>query len=58
MKWILRLGALAALTEYRPKMPLRICTVANVLTGEFGRERRDFQILELYMNQIYLGQRS
>lgn len=65
MKWILRLGALAALgivalvayavlvlapglpaldalTDYRPKMPLRIYTADNVLLGEFGQEHRDF----------------
>ncbi len=65
MKWILRLGALAALgiaalvayaalvlapglpaldalTDYRPKMPLRIYTADNVLIGEFGQEHRDF----------------
>src|SRR5690606_20945355 len=30
------------LTEYQPKMPLRIYTADNVLIGEFGEERRDF----------------
>lgn len=65
MKWILRLGAMAALgiaalvayaalvlapglpaldalTDYRPKMPLRIYTADHVLIGEFGQEHRDF----------------
>ncbi|MFZ2327325.1 MAG: hypothetical protein WAW73_10435, partial [Rhodoferax sp.] len=64
MKWILRLGAMAALgiaalvayaalvlapglpaldalTDYRPKMPLRIFSADNVLIGEFGEERRN-----------------
>jgi penicillin-binding protein 1A len=31
-----------ALTEYRPKLPLRIYTSDHVLIGEFGEERRDF----------------
>jgi penicillin-binding protein 1A len=36
------LPALDALTDYRPKMPLRIYTADNVLIGEFGQEHRDF----------------
>ncbi len=35
-----RLPPLDALTEYRPKIPLRIYTADNVLIGEFGEERR------------------
>jgi len=31
-----------ALTDYRPKIPLRVWTVDGVLIGEFGEERRDF----------------
>jgi penicillin-binding protein 1A len=31
-----------ALTEYRPKIPLRVWTSDGVLIGEFGEERRDF----------------
>ncbi len=31
-----------ALTDYRPKIPLRVYTADNVLIGEFGEERRDF----------------
>jgi penicillin-binding protein 1A len=36
------LPSVDALTEYRPKMPLRVYTADNVLIGEFGEERRDF----------------
>ncbi len=31
-----------ALTEYRPKIPLRVWTSDGVLIGEFGEERRDY----------------
>jgi penicillin-binding protein 1A len=31
---------LAAVTDYRPKIPLRVYTADNVLIGEFGEERR------------------
>ena len=34
------LPSLEALTEYQPKIPLRIYTVEGVLIGEFGEERR------------------
>ncbi len=34
------LPALDSLTDYRPKMPLRIFSADNVLIGEFGEERR------------------
>jgi penicillin-binding protein 1A len=34
------LPSLDTLTDYRPKMPLRIFTADNVLIGEFGEERR------------------
>ena len=30
-----------SLTDYRPKIPLRVYTADNVLIGEFGEERRD-----------------
>ena len=33
---------LDAVTDYRPKIPLRIYTADNVLIGEFGEEHRDF----------------
>ncbi len=32
--------SLDALTDYRPKVPLRIYTADHVLIGEFGEERR------------------
>jgi len=36
-----RLPSLDALTDYRPKVPLRVYTADHVLIGEFGNERRD-----------------
>jgi penicillin-binding protein 1A len=38
--------ALDAVTDYRPKIPLRIYTADNVLIGEFGEEHRDFVPIE------------
>lgn len=35
------LPAIDSLTDYRPKIPLRIFSADNVLIGEFGEERRD-----------------
>ncbi len=35
------LPSLDELTDYQPKMPLRIFTADNVLIGEFGEERRN-----------------
>jgi penicillin-binding protein 1A len=35
-----RLPSLDALTDYRPKVPLRVFTADGVLIGEFGEERR------------------
>lgn len=35
------LPSLEALTDYRPKMPLRIYSAEGVLIGEFGEERRE-----------------
>jgi penicillin-binding protein 1A len=32
----------ASLTDYRPKLPLRVYSADNVLLGEFGEERRSF----------------
>src|SRR5207244_8624655 len=34
------LPSLQALTEYQPKVPLRVYTAEGVLIGEFGEERR------------------
>lgn len=36
------LPTLDAVTDYRPKLPLRVYTADNVLIGEFGQEHRDF----------------
>ena len=32
----------ASLTDYRPKLPMRIFSSDGVLVGEFGEERRNF----------------
>jgi penicillin-binding protein 1A len=32
---------LTAMTDYRPRVPLRIFTADNVMIGEFGEERRN-----------------
>ncbi|WP_308439612.1 MULTISPECIES: penicillin-binding protein 1A [Deefgea] len=37
-----KLPALNALTDYKPKIPLRIFSEDNVLIGEFGEEKRAF----------------
>ncbi|HEX8784687.1 MAG TPA: penicillin-binding protein 1A, partial [Telluria sp.] len=34
--------SLDVVTDYRPKIPLRVYTADNVLIGEFGEEHRDF----------------
>jgi penicillin-binding protein 1A len=36
----LDLPSLVALTDYRPKIPLRVYSSEGVLIGEFGQERR------------------
>ncbi|MCB2022831.1 MAG: penicillin-binding protein 1A [Rhizobacter sp.] len=36
------LPAIGGLTDYQPKLPLRIYSADAVLIGEFGEERRDF----------------
>ncbi|MFZ6721531.1 penicillin-binding protein 1A [Undibacterium sp. Ji49W] len=36
------LPTLEAVTDYQPKIPLRIYTTDNALIGEFGEEHRDF----------------
>ncbi len=40
------LPSLEALTDYRPKMPLRIYSADGVLIGEFGEERRELVKIE------------
>ena len=36
------LPSIESLTDYRPKIPLRVWTADGVLIGEFGEERRDY----------------
>jgi penicillin-binding protein 1A len=36
------LPSLEAVTDYKPKIPLRVYTADNALIGEFGEEHRDF----------------
>lgn len=40
------LPSLEVLTDYRPKIPLRVFTADGVLIGEFGEERRDLVRIE------------
>jgi penicillin-binding protein 1A len=37
-----KLPALDVITDYKPKIPLRVYTLDRVLIGEFGEERREF----------------
>jgi penicillin-binding protein 1A len=37
-----KIPAIDAVTDYQPKIPLRIYTADHVLIGEFGEEHRDF----------------
>jgi penicillin-binding protein 1A len=41
-----RLPSLDAITDYRPKIPLRIYSADNVLLGEFGEEKRSMVKLD------------
>ncbi|GGP27857.1 penicillin-binding protein 1A [Silvimonas amylolytica] len=53
-----RLPSLEALTEYHPKIPLRVYTADQVLIGEFGEERRAFVPIDqvpLVMKQALLA---
>ncbi|PHV11982.1 penicillin-binding protein 1A [Chitinimonas sp. BJB300] len=53
-----RLPSLETLTDYKPKIPLRIFTADEVQIGEFGEERRDFVPIEkvpLLMKQAILA---
>ncbi|WP_184035311.1 penicillin-binding protein 1A [Chitinivorax tropicus] len=53
-----RLPSLEAITDYRPKIPLRIYTRDGVQIGEFGEERRAFAKIEnvpLLMKQAILA---
>jgi len=42
----LDLPSLEALTDYRPKIPLRVYSSEGVLIGEFGQERREFTAIK------------
>ena len=46
------LPSLDAVTDYRPKMPLRVFTADNVLIGEFGQEHRDFVAIQDMPQQL------
>ncbi|WP_374316640.1 penicillin-binding protein 1A [Aquabacterium sp.] len=37
-----QLPEVSGLTDYQPKMPMRVYSVDNVLIGEFGEEKREF----------------
>jgi penicillin-binding protein 1A len=53
-----RLPSLEALTDYRPKVPLRVWTADGVLIGEFGEERRSvvrFEDVPEVMKQAILA---
>ncbi|MHB1438094.1 MAG: transglycosylase domain-containing protein, partial [Thiobacillus sp.] len=52
------LPPLEALTDYQPKLPLRIFTADNALIGEFGEERRAFIAIDkvpAYMKQAIIA---
>ncbi|MEO7493736.1 MAG: PBP1A family penicillin-binding protein, partial [Massilia sp.] len=44
--------AITAVTDYQPKIPLRIYTADHVLIGEFGEEHRDFIPIEKVPAQL------
>lgn len=53
-----KLPDLSTLTDYRPKVPLRVLTSDGVLIGEFGEERRrpvDISEVPLIMQQAILA---
>ena len=37
-----QLPPIDALTDYKPKIPLRVYSAEGILIGEFGEEHRDF----------------
>ena len=52
------LPPLEALTDYKPKLPLRVYTADGALIGEFGEERRAFIAIEQvpnYMKQAIIA---
>jgi penicillin-binding protein 1A len=46
------LPALDVVTDYRPKIPLRVYTADKVLIGEFGQEHRDFVAIQDIPQQL------
>ena len=50
-----RLPDLDILTDYRPKIPLRVYTQDKVLIGEFGEERRSFVRID-NVPYLHIGQ--
>jgi penicillin-binding protein 1A len=46
------LPALSAVTDYKPKIPLRVFTADGALIGEFGEERRTFVKIEDVPDQL------
>ena len=53
-----KLPPLEALTDYKPKLPLRIYTADGALMGEFGEERRAFVSIDkvpAYMKQAIIA---
>ena len=40
------LPEISSLTDYRPKLPLRVISADGVLLGEFGEERRNFTAID------------
>jgi penicillin-binding protein 1A len=47
-----RLPSIDALTDYRPKLPLRVFTADGVLIGEFGEERRSITRIEEFPDHL------
>lgn len=50
-----QLPSIETLTEYRPKVPLRVYTADGDLIGEFGEERRDFVPIEEMPRHVRLA---
>ena len=49
------LPSLEALTNYHPKMPLRIYSAENILIGEFGEERRELVSIDAVPEMMKLS---
>lgn len=47
-----RLPSIDALTDYQPKLPLRVFTADGVLIGEFGEERRSITRIEEFPDHL------